>query len=148
MLKNSSKRTRTAVWLGAALTLVTGGVYAGVAGASAAPAAKAAAPGAKVTAPYAQAAAVINADGSINRSKGISNVTKPAVGKYCVELEDKDLDLTKLVPVATLQYTSFEYGIRISYWPHPDCGTRADTVHVITGMPNKWEDRAFGIVVP
>lgn len=141
MLKNSSKRTRTAVWVAVALGLVTGGVCAGVAGA-------ASAPGAKVTAPYAQAAAVINSDGSINRSKGISNVTKPGVGKYCVELEDKSLDLTKLVPVATLQYTSFEYGIRISYWPHPDCGTRADTIHVITGMPNKWVDQAFGIVVP
>ncbi|MFE9743130.1 hypothetical protein [Streptomyces sp. NPDC006477] len=148
MLKNSSKTTRTAVWVAAALSLVTGGVYAGVAGASAAPAAKAAAPGARAAAPYAQAAAVVNADGSINRSKGISSVTKPAVGKYCVELEDKDLDLTKLVPVATLQYTSFEYGIRISYWPHPDCGGRADTIHVITGMPNRWVDQAFGIVVP
>lgn len=91
---------------------------------------------------------LVNSDGSINRSKGISSVTKPTVGKYCVELEDKDLDLTKLVPVGTLQYSSFECGIRISYWPHPDCGGRADTIHVITGMPNKWVDQAFGIVVP
>ncbi|MEU4834782.1 hypothetical protein [Streptosporangium sp. NPDC023615] len=101
----------------------------------------------KVTAPYAQAAAVVNADGSLNRAKGINAVTKPGVGQYCVELEDKDLDITKLVPSATLQYTSFEYGIRISMWPHPACGTQKNTFHVITGMPNKWEDRAFSFVV-
>jgi len=139
MLEN--KKVRAFVWASAAAGLV-----AAVAGAGAA-AAGIAAP-TKATAPYAQAAAVVNADGSINRAKGIAAVTKPATGRYCVELADKDLDVTKLVPSATLQYTSFEYGIRVSMWPDPVCGTRSDTFLVITGKPNVWEDRAFSIVIP
>lgn len=139
LLKN--KKVRTAVWSSAAVSLVAGVTWAGTASAAAPTPTKA-------TAPYAQASAVINSDGSINRAKGIANVTKLTTGRYCVELEDKDLDLTKLTPVATLQYTSFEYGIRISFWPHPECGGRKDTIHVITGMPNKWEDLAFSLVVP
>ncbi|MEV4558265.1 hypothetical protein AB0K51_14915 [Kitasatospora sp. NPDC049285] len=136
-----NKGIRTAGWVGAVVSLLVGGVCTGVAGA-------ATGTGTKVTAPYAQAAAVVNSDGSINRSKGIAGVTKPAVGRYCVELEDKALDVTRLVPVATLQYTSFEYGIRISMWPDPVCGTRSDTFLVITGKPGVWEDQAFSIVIP
>lgn len=136
-----NKRIRTVGWAGAVLSLLVGGVCTGVAGA-------ATGTGTKATAPYAQAAAVVNADGSINRSKGIAGVTKPAVGRYCVELADKELDVTRLVPVATLQYTAFEYGIRISMWPDPQCGTRTDTFLVITGKPNVWEDQAFSIVIP
>jgi hypothetical protein len=139
MLKN--KKVRAFAWVSVAASLVTGAAWTGAAGAAISVLTKA-------TAPYAQAAAVVNADGSINRAKGIKAVTKPAVGQYCVELEDKDLDITKLVPSATLQYTSFEYGIRVSMWPDPACGTRKDTFLVITGMPNKWEDRAFSIVIP
>ncbi|MEU7856060.1 hypothetical protein [Nonomuraea sp. NPDC049141] len=139
MLEN--KKVRAFVWVSAAAGLVVA-----VAGAGAA-AATIAMP-TKVTAPYAQAAAVVNADGSINRAKGIAAVTKPATGRYCVELANKELDVTRLVPSATLQYTSFEYGIRVSMWPDPACGTRTDTFLVITGKPNVWEDRAFSIVIP
>ncbi|WP_405148740.1 hypothetical protein OG589_12175 [Sphaerisporangium sp. NBC_01403] len=139
MLMN--KKVRASIWMSAAVSLVAGVAWTGIAGA-AIPAVT------RATAPYAQAAAVVNSDGSINRAKGIKAVTKPAVGHYCVELEDTDLDITKLVPVATLQYTSFEYGIRVSMWPDPSCGTRKDTFLVITGIPNKWEDRAFSIVIP
>nr|WSX53993.1 hypothetical protein OG409_36795 [Streptomyces sp. NBC_00974] len=136
-----SKRTRAAVWTSVALGLLAGGTWAGTA--------VAAPPGsAKVTAPYAQAAAVVNSNGSVNRSKGIEAVTKPATGHYCVELEDKDLDIRKLVPNATLQYNSFEYDVRISMWPHPSCGTRTDTFLVITGKPGVYEDASFSIVVP
>ncbi|MCX5014949.1 hypothetical protein OG765_28810 [Streptomyces sp. NBC_00555] len=136
-----SKRTRAAVWTSVALGLLAGGTWAGTA--------VAAPPGsAKVTAPYAQAAAVVNANGSVNRSKGIEAVTKPAAGHYCVELEDKDLDIRKLVPTATLQYISFEYDVRISMWPHPSCGTRTDTFLVITGKPGVYEDASFSIVIP
>ena len=101
-----------------------------------------------MTAPYAQAAVVVNANGSVNRSKGIEAVTKPAVGHYCVELEDKDLDIRKLVPSATLQYVSFDYGVRVSMWPHPSCGTRSDTFLVITGTPGVLADASFSLVVP
>ncbi|MFE9481322.1 hypothetical protein ACFYNM_22290 [Streptomyces spororaveus] len=136
-----SKKTRAVVWTSVALGLLAGGTWVGTA--------VAAPPGsAKVTAPYAQAAAVVNANGSVNRSKGIEAVTKPAAGHYCVELEDKDLDIRKLVPNATLQYISFEYDIRISMWPHPSCGTRTDTFLVITGKPGVYEDASFSIVVP
>ncbi|GAA1239940.1 hypothetical protein GCM10009665_33500 [Kitasatospora nipponensis] len=137
----ASKRIRMVGWAGAVLSLLVGGVCTDAAGA-------ATGTGTKVTAPYAQAAAVVNSDGSINRSKGIAGVTKPAVGRYCVELEDKSLDVTRLVPVATLQYTAFEYNIRISMWPDPVCGTRTDTFLVITGKPGVWEDQAFSIVIP
>ncbi|MFF1561747.1 hypothetical protein [Streptomyces sp. NPDC058279] len=135
-----SKKACSLVWAGAALSLVLGGTWVGVA--------VAAPPGAaKVKAPYAQAAAVVNADGSVNRSKGIEAVTHPKTGHYCVELEDKDLDIRNLVPSATLQYTSFEYGVRISMWPHPECGTRADTFLVITGKTGVWTDQSFSFVV-
>lgn len=135
-----SKRTRVVVGTSAALSLLAGGAWAGVA--------VAAAPGAKVTAPYAQAAAVINSDGSVNRSKGIAAVTKPSTGNYCVELEDKDLDITKLVPSATLQRKTFDYDVQISMWPDPTCGSRTDTFLVLTGRPGAFGDAAFSIVIP
>ncbi|MFD9357242.1 hypothetical protein [Streptomyces sp. NPDC060031] len=139
MLEN--KKIRTALWTGATLSLVAGGVFAGVAMAAAPPGA------AKANAPYAQAAAVLNADGSVNRSKGIERVTKPAEGQYCIELEDKSLDINKLVANATLQKYSFDYDVQISNWPHPTCGTRSDTYLVVTGKPGVWADASFSFTV-
>ncbi|MFE5807367.1 hypothetical protein [Streptomyces sp. NPDC056491] len=54
---------------------------------------------------------MVNANGSVNRSKGIESVTKPAVGQYCVELEDKELGITKLVPTANLQLYSLDHDV-------------------------------------
>ncbi|MDH6114072.1 hypothetical protein P3T36_002893 [Kitasatospora sp. MAP12-15] len=136
-----NKKIRAVVWAGAAVSLVTGGVCAGVAGA-ASPAPT------KATAPYAQAAAVVNADGTIDRSKGVAAVTKVATGRYCVELEDKTLDVSKLVPVATLQLYGFEYNVQVVPRPDPTCGSRADTILVGTGKQNVWADLPFDLVVP
>ncbi|MFE7113229.1 hypothetical protein ACFU98_27990 [Streptomyces sp. NPDC057575] len=102
---------------------------------------------AKATAPYAQAAAVVEANGSADRSKGIEQVTKPSTGHYCVQLED-NLDIRKLVPTATLQYRAFDYGVRIAMYPNGTCGNRSDTFLVITGTPGTYADAGFSIVVP
>lgn len=139
MFKN--KRIRGVVWAGAALSLAAGG--AGVGMAFAVP------PGsAKATAPYAQAAAVVNANGTVDRSKGIKAVTKPAVGRYCLELEDDSLDVSKLVPIATAQLYGFEHDVQVTTAPNSECGSDPHTFLVGTGKPNVWVDMAFTFLVP
>ncbi|MFG2402717.1 hypothetical protein ACGFR8_00020 [Streptomyces brevispora] len=138
MFKN--KRVRAAVWCGAGLSLVAGGVGVGVAFAVPAGSVKA-------VAPYAQAAAVVNADGTVDRSKGIEAVTKTATGRYCVELEDKSLDVRKVVPTATLQLYAFDYDVQVVTKPDPQCGSDPHTLLVGTGKPGIWADVAFTLIV-
>jgi hypothetical protein len=135
-----NKRIRAAVWVGAALGLAAGGVGVGVAFAVPAGSAKA-------TAPYAQAAAVVNADGTVDRSKGIQAVTKSATGRYCVELEDKSLDVSKVVPTATLQLYAFDYDVQVVTKPDPQCGSDPHTLLVGTGKPGTWADVPFTLTV-
>ncbi|MEV4194995.1 hypothetical protein [Streptomyces toxytricini] len=43
------------------------------------------------------------------------------MGHYCIEPEDKSLDINELVAPAILQ--TFDYDVQISNRPHPSCGT-------------------------
>lgn len=86
-----------------------------------------------VDAPYAQASALINANGSIARSKGISGVTlAPATGRFCVRLENPQLDVTRLTPVATLTTGGYPGQVYVEPGLNPQCGNRRDTILVVT----------------
>uniref|UniRef100_UPI003F4998D2 hypothetical protein n=1 Tax=Streptomyces chartreusis TaxID=1969 RepID=UPI003F4998D2 len=51
-------------------------------------------------APYAQAAAVVNANGSVDRWYGVTNVEKGPLGVYVVEF-DSSVDVANSVAIAT-----------------------------------------------
>jgi hypothetical protein len=50
--------------------------------------------------PYAQAAAVVNADGSVDRWYGVVDVQRTGLGTYRVTI-DPSIDAAKSVPIAT-----------------------------------------------
>ncbi|MGV9772450.1 hypothetical protein [Streptosporangium sp. NPDC003464] len=98
--------------------------------------------------PGVRAAAVVNADGSIFRSKGVTTVRKIATGQYCIRL-DADVNAATTVPVATVRWTSAPWNSSI--FVRPDgvaaCGDSRD-VFVGTGTATGARDTGFHVIVP
>ncbi|MFG2408297.1 hypothetical protein ACGFR8_28935 [Streptomyces brevispora] len=103
-----------------------------------------------MTAPYAQASALVNADGSLARSKGIKSVTRaPAAGRFCVQLEDSRLDVNELTPVATLSTGGYPGQVYIDPANNGQCGSQKDTILVVTTNWEKAGDyKPFFLLVP
>jgi hypothetical protein len=97
--------------------------------------------------PGVRAAAIINADGSVVRSKGIVGVRKIATGQYCIRL-DSDINAATTVPVATSQWTSapWDSSIFVRYDGN-SCGDARD-VFVGTGTASGARDTGFHVIVP
>ncbi|MFF7050136.1 hypothetical protein ACFY94_17425 [Streptomyces griseorubiginosus] len=140
--KLKSKKIRATIWT-AALAAAAGGVFAGFA---------VAAPGAttQVTAPYAQASGLINADGTLDRAKGIKSVTRGSIaGRFCVQLTDSRLDVSELTPVATLAMGGYPGQIYVDSAPAAQCGNQKDTILVVTTNWDKGGDyKPFYLLVP
>lgn len=77
-------------------------------------------------APHTRVAGVINANGTIMHAKGVTRVSRPRTGVYCVRTTIPN------VRNAIALATSWSYGRIISAFtvPHSECGNRADTVRV------------------
>ncbi|MEU6794131.1 hypothetical protein ABZ907_20740 [Nonomuraea wenchangensis] len=97
--------------------------------------------------PGARAAAMVNADGTVVRSAGVTNVRKIGTGEYCIEL-DPDINATKVVPVATPRSPSvWEAAIFIDN-NTSRCGDIARNILVATGKTTgNYFDVPFNIVV-
>ncbi|MER6175506.1 hypothetical protein [Streptosporangium sp. NPDC001681] len=104
----------------------------------------------RVNAPYAQASALIAADGSIIRGKGIKSVTKaPALGRFCVQFEDSRLDVTEITPVATLSTGGYPGSIYIDPGVNSQCNNQKDTLLIVTTDENRaGQYREFFLLVP
>ncbi|WP_179167429.1 hypothetical protein [Streptomyces sp. 13-12-16] len=90
-----SKRARSMALAGAGLATAAT-VVAGVA--------VAAPDGGSSQAPYLQAGALVEADGTVVRSKGVASVTASS-HVYCVEIGDPDVDLSRAIVTATPRNT-------------------------------------------
>ncbi|MEU6778581.1 hypothetical protein ABZ912_05210 [Nonomuraea angiospora] len=100
-------------------------------------------------APNARAVAIVNANGTVVRSKGVTGVQKLDVGQYCVQL-DSDYDASKAVPVANVRWLTVptwnsgafveEAGTR--------CGAGNRYVLVRTGNGSGPADASFSVIVP
>ncbi|MEU0526216.1 hypothetical protein [Streptomyces niveus] len=134
-----SKRTRAIVWTSAAL---------GVAATAVGGVALAAAGG--VTAPYAQASGVINADGSIVRSKGISSVSLgAAAGRFCVKFSDPRLNVNEITPVATLTTGGYPGFIYVHPGATSECGNATDNLLIVTANDQQsGAYKQFSLLVP
>lgn len=97
--------------------------------------------------PGVRAAAIVNADGSVVRSKGITGVRKIGTGRYCIRL-DSDVNAATTVPVATSQWTSapWDSSIFVRYDGNA-CGDPRD-VFVGTGTASGARDTGFHVVIP
>ncbi|MEV6982543.1 hypothetical protein AB0M95_14960 [Sphaerisporangium sp. NPDC051017] len=124
-----------AIVLTSALTI--GGVAAGVA--------YAAIGGAQ--APYARAAAVVDANGSVVRSKGVTAVRKINTGQYCIEV-DPDIDATKAVPVATKRWGAPWNSTVFVDQQATQCGDSARHIFVGAGNNGAAADIPFNVIVP
>jgi hypothetical protein len=96
-----------------------------------------------------RAAAIVNADGSVVRSKGVVGVRKIAIGQYCIRL-DSDINVATTVPVATVQWVSANWGTSIHVRPDnaASCGDVRD-VFVGTGVAGTGaRDTGFHLIVP
>ncbi|MFC4014643.1 hypothetical protein ACFOY2_45985 [Nonomuraea purpurea] len=98
--------------------------------------------------PGVRAAAVVNADGTVVRSKGVVGVRRIAVGQYCIRL-DSDINAASTVPVATVQWQSAPWDSSIFVRPDnvASCGDARD-VFVGTGAAAGARDIGFHVIVP
>ncbi|MFK0050535.1 hypothetical protein ACIQU4_41845 [Streptomyces sp. NPDC090741] len=106
---------------------------------------------AEANSPYARVSAVVRADATVERSKGVSWVRKVDVGRYCVKLSDPDVRLTESVPVAAPLAESAPIGAQalVASRPSPYCGNTADEVYVGTGTEaNQGRDLPFALLIP
>ncbi|SEG94271.1 hypothetical protein SAMN04489712_1455 [Thermomonospora echinospora] len=97
-------------------------------------------------APYARAGAIVNADGSVIRSKGVTAVRKTATGRYCIELE-AGIDASTALVVATPKWgANWDSIVLVNEGP-VDCGDASRNVFVGTGRPSGAADEPFVVVV-
>ncbi|YCK36012.1 hypothetical protein ACNF49_18570 [Actinomadura sp. ATCC 39365] len=97
----------------------------------------------------ARAVAIVNADATVVRSKGVTAVRKLDVGQYCVQL-DSDYDASRGVPVANIRWIS------VPTWNSgafvEESGTRcgAGNRHVLVRTSNGSgpADASFSVIVP
>ncbi|MEV0238195.1 hypothetical protein [Nonomuraea sp. NPDC050786] len=97
--------------------------------------------------PGARAAAMVNADGTVERSTGVTAVRKINAGQYCIEL-DPDINAAKTVPVVSKLWNGTGTDIYIS--SYNGCGDTARNIFVITTRPapaGGFADAPFNIVV-
>ncbi|MFD0559012.1 hypothetical protein FB566_4968 [Stackebrandtia endophytica] len=101
-----------------------------------------------VVAPYAQAAGSINADGTIRQSKAVLQVSKPDVGRYCIQL-DVNTPINELVATATpLSGAPWDTQIFVTVWPTAACNHDNSALTVLTGKATGgYQDTAFNFVV-
>ncbi|WP_329075032.1 hypothetical protein [Streptomyces niveus] len=129
---------------------VLAGVSASIALAAAAGIAFAAAPGAPADTPHAQAAAWVNADGTVNHSRGIAQVTRPSTGRYCVTLSDVK-NINAVIPVATLVHAANGSSITFTRTGMPLglCDGMSDTILVNThDKAGAFQNYSFDFVTP
>ncbi|MGV9779195.1 hypothetical protein [Streptosporangium sp. NPDC003464] len=98
-------------------------------------------------APYARAAAIVNADGTVVRSRGVIDVRKIGTGRYCIQL-DADIDATKAVPVATKRWGAPWNASVFVTDDATECGNAARHVFVGTGNGSTGADVPFHVIVP
>ncbi|MFE6662985.1 hypothetical protein ACFVFH_05385 [Streptomyces sp. NPDC057697] len=99
----------------------------------------------KAFAPYTQAAAVVNKDGSVVRSKAVTEVKKVGKGDYRI-IVDADIPLGRAVPIATLN-RSAHWGSEI-YVKTTDTSGSDHTFQVLTGVDGAASDQPFHVIVP
>ncbi|WP_147339502.1 hypothetical protein [Actinomadura spongiicola] len=98
------------------------------------------------SAPEVRAAAIVNADGSVVRSRGVTGVRKIATGQYCVRMDD-DIDASRVVPVASVQWSSTPWDGNV-FLRHDNAGCADREVFVGTGVAAGGRDIGFHIIVP
>ncbi|MFI6927207.1 hypothetical protein ACIBIZ_45240 [Nonomuraea spiralis] len=126
-------------------TVVLAGLATGVLGMGGAVAAYAALGGAQ--GPGVRAAAVVNANGSVVRSKGVTGVRKLSTGQYCIEL-DSDYDAARSVPVATKRWGA-PWGSTVFVDADTTaCGSADRHVFVAGGNNGANADLPFHVIVP
>ncbi|MGA4988331.1 hypothetical protein [Nonomuraea bangladeshensis] len=124
--------------------IATSALVAGVALAAAIPAL--AAIGGAYT-PETRAAAMVNADGTVVRSTGVTNVRKIGTGEYCIEL-DSDINAAKTVPVATPRSPSIWEAALFIDNNTSRCGDTARNIYVATGKTTGgYYDVPFNVTV-
>ena len=96
-------------------------------------------------APYAQAAAVVKADGTVVRSKNVTEVKKVGNGEYRITV-DQDIRLDRAVPIATLN-RSADWGGEI-FVTTKDTSATDHTFQVLTGDNGSASDQPFHVIVP
>lgn len=100
----------------------------------------------ELDAPYARAAAVVNADGSLVRSKGVISVTRVSTGAYCVLLEDARIDANDTAPIATARAgATWTVIIRT---PADECPNTTRYVEVVGHYQGSRANVPFVVVVP
>ncbi|MFG1960460.1 hypothetical protein [Nonomuraea sp. NPDC049028] len=98
--------------------------------------------------PGVRAAAIVNANGFVVRSKGVTGVRKIATGQYCIRL-DADINAASTVPVATTQWTGSPWDSSIFVRPDGNivCGDSRD-IFVGTGSASGARDTGFHVIIP
>ncbi|MGW8881983.1 hypothetical protein ACWGRV_22015 [Streptomyces sp. NPDC055663] len=128
--------------------LITGAAVAALGLAAVGGVAIASTPQATANAPYAQVAAVVKADATVTRAKGVVRVDKVDAGRYCVTIAE-GIDWANSVPQATLGPGAKWNGeIRVAAGTSGVCGNDARKLGVYTGINGAYADQPFNVTIP
>ncbi len=103
---------------------------------------------------YARIAAVVDQGGAVIRSKGISGVTHPDVGIYCVAVKDTSLKVRQFVPMVTVEWgNSSGDDLMANYYADgADCPAKNVEIQTFSeptaGTWDVSDSVAFAVVVP
>ncbi|MFJ2192978.1 hypothetical protein ACIOJE_34395 [Kitasatospora sp. NPDC087861] len=98
--------------------------------------------------PYAQAAAVVKADATVVRAKGVVRVDRVDAGRYCVTIAD-NINWALSVPQATLGPGAKWNGeIRVASGTSGVCGNDPHKLGVYTGVSGAYADQPFNVIIP
>ena len=105
------------------------------------------------SAPNARIAAFVQAGGAVVRSKGIVSVTHPSTGLYCLDPKSDTLDVNKIVPSLSVDWSTSLGDALMAQWRSAGVGCSAGWIAALTfdgedGTFDLSDGVSFTIVVP
>ena len=104
-------------------------------------------------APNARIAAFVQAGGSVVRSKGITGVSHPSAGVYCVDPKDPAFAVNKIVPTLSVDWSTSLGDALMAQWRSAGIGCPSGQIAVLTfdgedGSFDLSDSVSFTIIVP
>lgn len=104
-------------------------------------------------APNARIAAFVQSGGAVVRSKGITGVSHPSTGVYCVDPKDAAFNVNKIVPTLSVDWSTSLGDALMAAWRSAGVGCPTGEIAVLTfdgedGSFDLSNNVSFTIVVP
>lgn len=76
--------------------------------------------------------AFVNPDGSVERSKAVLSVTRPSTGQFCIKPSVTTIDVNKIVPVVTVDWSNSSGNNNTAQYRSSGSGCPSGTIAILT----------------